>query len=128
MKRPVLIPVLAGCASLLFLSFVLKPAPGPAFPEEVEKVLKASCYDCHSSDASNKRAPIVLNFDKWDDYKVTRKISKLEAVCEMVDGGKMPPEKYLKSNPDKALSDAQKETICDWTGKESDKLMEGIDE
>jgi hypothetical protein len=128
MKRPVLIPVLAGCASLLFLAFVIKPVPGPAFPEEVEKTLKRSCFDCHSNDASNKRAPVMLNFDKWDDYKVTKKISKLAAICEVVDGGKMPPAKFLKSNPDKALSDSQKEMICDWAGEESDKLTEGIDE
>jgi len=125
MKKAFTFFVLTGVTCLLFLAFTIKPAPGTQMPEDVGKVLKASCYDCHSKDASSKKGKLALNFDKWEDYKVTKKIGKMEAICEMVSEGKMPPEKYLKSNPDKALTDAQKKMLCEWAKKESDKLMEG---
>ena len=128
MKKTISILMIAGCTCLVFTAFILNPAPGATFPEEVDKILKASCYGCHSDEGSNKRAPLVLNFDKWDEYKVTKKISRLNNICEMVGKNKMPPAKFLDKNPDKALSDQQRKLICDWTMKESEKLMEGTDE
>jgi len=125
MKKPVLFLVITGVIFLVFQAFVINPAPGPGIPEDVQDILKTFCNDCHSNDASSKKGKIALNFDKWNDYKVSKKISKMEDICELVDEGKMPPEKYLKSKPDNALSDSQKALICDWTSKESVILMEG---
>ena len=125
MKKTVVFLVLAVGVGFLLQAFKPIPVPGPGIPEDVEAVLKTTCYGCHSSDASGQKAKIALNFDKWDNYKLTKKISKLDDICELVTDNKMPPEKYLKSNPDKALSDEQKELICTWTGEETAKLMEG---
>ena len=125
MKKSFTFIVLSGIICLLLLAFTIKPAPDTPMPENVETVLKASCYGCHSNDASSKKGKLALNFDKWEDYRATKKIGKLDAICEVVNEGKMPPEKYLKSKPEKALTDAQKKVLCEWTEKESAKLMEG---
>jgi len=124
MKKTIPILVMTG-AGLLFMAFMTSPAPGPGFPEDVEKVLKASCFDCHSNNASSKKGKLALNFDKWGDYKTSKKVSKLNDICELVEENKMPPGKYLEKKPDRALTDAQKELICSWADKESAKLMEG---
>ena len=116
--------MVTGTIGLLLMAFMPNPAPGSGFPEDVEKVLTSSCFDCHYSDASNKRAKLALNFDKWEEYKTTKKISKLNDICELVGEGKMPPGKYLENNPERALTDTQKKLICDWAEKESAKLME----
>ena len=125
MKKPVAFLVVAVGVCFLLQAFKPIPAPGPGIPEEVKAVLRTSCFDCHSNDGSSKKAKIALNFDKWGKYKLTKKIYKLEDICTLVGESKMPPEKYLKSKPDRALSDDQKKLICDWTGKESVKLIEG---
>lgn len=125
MRKPVAFLAVIGMVFLVFQSFMVNSAPAPGIPEDVKDVLISACYDCHSNNASSDKSKDALNFDEWGDYKVSKKISKLADICELVDEGKMPPAKYLKSKPDKALSDAQKKLICDWTGKESVLLLEG---
>ena len=125
MKRNILMITLAGSILLLFQSYYPKLRTASEIPDEVAKVISLSCYDCHSTDARNKDAREALNFEKWDDYRLTKKIGLMGDICKMVEGGKMPPEKYLTRKPDNKLTEEQKELICDWTKKESDKLMEG---
>lgn len=117
--------LVAGIACVILLAFTTPAATGPGLPDDVQAVIETSCYDCHSDKASSKKAKLALNFDRWDEYKTTRKISKLDAICEVLSDGEMPPEKYLNSKPDKALTDAQKKLVCDWTEVASAKLMEG---
>ncbi len=124
MKKAILLLVPGAFLFFVFQSFTFNPLAGPEFPADVKEVLKTSCYDCHSKDASNKKGKIALNFDKWDDYKLTKRISKLDAICEVIEEGKMPPEKYLKGNPEKVLSAELKELLCNWAEDESAKLME----
>ncbi|MCK4879297.1 MAG: heme-binding domain-containing protein [Bacteroidales bacterium] len=67
----------------------------------------------------------AVNFEQWDDYRLTKKIGLLGDICKVVDEGKMPPEKYLEHKPDRKMSEAQKKFLCDWTRQESEKLMQG---
>ena len=125
MKKMIFTLAVSGILLLVFQSFVFNANPDPGLPADVNDILKTSCYACHSNDASNKKAKIALNFDKWDDYKASKKVSKLDAICEVISKDKMPPEKYLKNDPGKALSDDQKVMLCKWTDEESEKLMGG---
>jgi len=94
------------------------------FPDDVKKILKTSCFDCHTSASKNIKSKGALNFNKWDDYKTTKKIGKLNDLCELVQDGDMPTSKYLKNYPDKKLNEEQVKIICDWTKKEISSLME----
>jgi hypothetical protein len=128
MKRDAARFLLTCIASLALLAFRPGPALGPEIPDEVNQILKHSCFDCHSNSAKKKVPKAALNFDKWDSYRTTKKISKLDGICKTVENNKMPPEKYVKSDPGKALSADQKRVLCEWAKKESEALMEGIDE
>ena len=97
--------------------------PEDDFPKKVSGILTNSCYDCHVTGAKAKKAVDALDFKKWEEYKLTKKISLLTKICEVVEKGEMPPEKYLSKNPDKALSESDIKTICNWTKKESEKLI-----
>jgi Haem-binding domain len=92
------------------------------FPEEVAKILTNSCYDCHSTDSQSKSAAFILDFKKWDEYKVTRKAQLLEKIDEVLSEKNMPPKKYLESNKDKALTDDQVKLLTKWAKEESAKL------
>ena len=93
------------------------------FPENVQKILETSCYDCHSDAASNAKAKMKLNFSKWSELSDAKKVGKMETINDEIKGGKMPPERYLSNNPSKALTQEQKEIVDKWVVDESAKLM-----
>lgn len=125
MKKTLLLLLPASFLFLVFQSFISNFSSGSEFPADVKEILKTSCYDCHSKDASHKKGTLALNFDKWDDYKITKRISKLDAISEVLEEGKMPPAKYLKGHAEKALTDDQKELVLNWAEGEVEKLMGG---
>ena len=125
MKKLIVSLAVSMILLLVFQSFNFNPATSPQVPDDVKEILETSCYNCHSNEGSNQKAIDALNFDQWDGYKKTKQISKLESICEVVSEAKMPPEKYLDKNPDKALSDEQKKILCNWTDESSTKLIEG---
>ena len=116
---------MAGTLLLLVYSFTVLESPGAEIPDEVNQILEASCYDCHSTGSNSKDAVKALDFKAWDDYRLTKQIGLLENICKTVEENKMPPGKYLEFKPDRKLSDEQKAVICDWTSEASKKLMEG---
>ena len=97
--------------------------PQADFPKKVSGILTSSCYNCHTTGAKAEKAVETLDFKKWEEYKLTKKISLLTKICEIAGKGEMPPEKYLKQHPEKALSGSDIKTICNWTKKESEKLI-----
>lgn len=123
-----LLPLLAIVIFVAAQNTYLAPVPqeevASEWPEDVTEMLEASCNDCHSKDASNVKAKGALNFTKWEDYKLTKKIGKLNDISEVVKGKKMPPKKFLEKFPDKALSDDQIVVITNWANAEAEKLME----
>lgn len=117
-------------AMLLVQSIMLSAAAAPPattpfadFPEKVSEILTNKCYTCHTTGSKAEKAWSAMDFNKWDGYKLTKKISLLTKICEVVEKGDMPPGKYLAQHPENALSDADIETICKWTKKESEKLI-----
>jgi hypothetical protein len=93
------------------------------FPTKGSGILTNSCYDCHTTGSKAEKALDALDFKKWEEYKLTKKISLLTKICEVVEKGDMPPEKFLKQHPEKVLSASDVKTICNWTKKESEKLI-----
>jgi len=82
-------------------------------PETLQQVFDNSCKACHSDDGK-KVAKALLNFSKWDHYSRAAQLRKGKAICKMIEKGKMPPEQFNESNPELALTDAQKESVCKW--------------
>jgi hypothetical protein len=95
----------------------------PVFPENVDKILQTSCFDCHSETSSNTKALLKVNFSKWNDLTAAQKVGKMQDIIDILKKGDMPPEKYLAKYPDRAPGQEQKDIIIKWAGEESDKLM-----
>lgn len=116
MKKTILISILPVLAILFFVA-AQSPAPVTSdfiWPEEITVMLDKACYDCHSSESSNFKAKGALNFSKWDDMKLSKQQNKLSAMSKKVNAKDMPPKKYLKNNPDNALTDAEITTLTNW--------------
>ena len=101
-------------------------------PDDVQKVLKVSCYDCHSNKTEypwyNKIQPVgmfledhvkegksELNFDEFGSYTRKKKDHKLEEVEELVLEGEMPLTSYTLIHWDAKISEADKKLLVDWT-------------
>jgi hypothetical protein len=95
----------------------------PELPDSVLTIVERSCFDCHSDNSGNFAAKGKLNFSGWNEYTPVKKVSKMEAICEVITKGKMPKKKYVSKNPDKALTKAEIDLICNWANEESKKLV-----
>jgi len=123
MKKRIALIVIAGGLFILFQANRPDPELISQIPEEVSTILVSSCYDCHTTGAKSEDALKAVNFSEWEEYRVSKKVAVLGDIGKVVEKAKMPPEKYLDSNPDKKLSDAQQKLIIDWTREVSDKLL-----
>ncbi|WP_339652591.1 heme-binding domain-containing protein [uncultured Maribacter sp.] len=108
-------------------------------PENIQKKLQVSCYDCHSNNTDypwyNKVQPVAwyledhvehgkeeLNFNEWDSYSSRRKNSKLKSIISQIEDDEMPLKSYTLIHRDARLSDNEKKIVLDWVSKLKDSL------
>jgi hypothetical protein len=109
-------------------------------PENVQQILKVSCYDCHSNTTrypwywymqpgawvlSNhfNDGKKEVNFSVFSTYPAAKQYRKFKEIGEQVKKGDMPLFSYTIIHRDAVLSVQQKQTIEDWAAN-SMKEME----
>jgi Haem-binding domain len=102
-----------------------------AVPENVQSILKTSCYDCHSNNTYypwyNNIQPVAwwlnhhvdegkseLNFNEFATYSIRRQYKKMEEVIDEVKEGEMPLSSYTIIHKDAKLSQEQKLALSNW--------------
>lgn len=108
--------------------------------EDINIILKTSCYDCHSNQSKfpwySYVAPVKwlvvrdvskgreeLNFSEWNSFDNRRKIRKLGEIKEQVEKGEMPMFIYTAIHRSAKLSDDQKKILIAWTEEEQNRIM-----
>lgn len=108
-------------------------------PENVQAILKKSCYDCHSNNTNYpwyakiqpagwwlashiKKGKEDLNFSEFGNYSSFRQQSKFNAIYHSIEDGTMPLRSYTFIHRDSKLSKTEKEIIINWGSKEKDSL------
>jgi hypothetical protein len=103
-------------------------------PENVLKILKTSCFDCHSSKTDypwyNNITPVNywladhvkdgkkhLDFSKWESYSLKKKEHKMDELYEEVEKGEMPLDSYTWTHSEANLSLDQIDAIVAWGKK-----------
>lgn len=98
---------------------------------EVARLLKASCYDCHSNESKYPWyayvAPVSfllqnhiqegrskVNFSTWGNTSAHDQSEALEEIPETIAEGEMPLWDYNLMHPEARLSAAEKQTLIDW--------------
>ena len=109
-------------------------------PENVQQILKVSCYDCHSNTTYypwyENIQPVAwflsdhiiegkkeINFSEFATYATYRRYKKFKEIQKQVKDGEMPLYSYTIPHRDAALSAEQKTTLIDWAAS-SMKEME----
>ena len=124
MKKQLVLLLVIGILFLSFQSFSPETPSESVFPDEISSILKNSCYDCHSTATGSEKALKAIDFEQWDQYRLSKQIGLLGDIGKVVEEGKMPPGKYLEKKPDRKLSESQINLLADWTKQEADKLMQ----
>jgi len=100
-------------------------------PDQIQKLLKTSCYDCHSNNTRypwyNKLQPAAwfmeghikegkeeLNFSEFGGYSKRRQRSKLKSIISQTKSGEMPIPSYTYVHWDAILSEQEKKMLEDW--------------
>lgn len=108
-------------------------------PENVQSILKTSCYDCHSNntvypwyaevqpvawwlDSHIQDGKKDLNFSEFASYRIRRQYKKLEEINELVKKNEMPLDSYLWIHKDAILSDQQKLVLASWVQSVRDTI------
>jgi len=108
-------------------------------PDDVQAILKTSCYDCHSNntvypwyaeiqpvawwlDDHVKDGKKDLNFSEFAGYTPRRQYRKLEEVTEMTEEGKMPLDSYLWIHKNAKLDEGKKLTLANWVNTVRDTM------
>jgi len=114
-------------------------------PNDVKKILRESCYDCHSNETIwywyTDYAPIswlithdvnegreYLNFSTWDKYSVSEKKELLTDSIETIQEGEMPMKIYEIMHPDSKINKEELNTLITWINKEYGKIEYNEDE
>ncbi|MBL7901466.1 MAG: heme-binding domain-containing protein [Bacteroidia bacterium] len=98
---------------------------------EVQNIIKASCYDCHSNTSVypwyTNVAPVSwwikhhikegrkhLNFSEWGNYTAKKADHKLEECVEMIQEGEMPMSSYTLIHRETKLSEEESLMLVNW--------------
>ena len=103
--------------------------------DKVMKILKKSCYDCHSDETKwsiySDIAPLsfgviahvndgreALNFSKWKSIKLSIKKARLKRAIKTVNNEMMPLSSYLMFHEEAKMSKEDRKTLVNWLEKE----------
>ncbi len=93
------------------------------FPADVKAVIDNKCYGCHSKDGRSEEAKEDMMWDSIPLYPKERQIAVLDDISDVLEKGKMPPEKMIEMHPEAALTPDQKALIKNWAENTADNLM-----
>ncbi len=141
-------------ASAILVAQLVRPDFGPepkadrkpirdavAVPEEVDALLRRSCYDCHSNSTVvpwyGKVQPVAgwlaghvrdgkseLNFEEFGSYHPRRQYRKLEEIAGEVRSDAMPLPSYLYVHWTSRLSDAERTQLYDWVESAREEMRQ----
>jgi len=109
-------------------------------PENIQAILKRSCFDCHSNHTTypwySNIAPVSwftkghvkegrekMNFSTWAMYDNEKKLKYLEKIPKAIKK-KMPLSSYLIVHKDAVLSDEDKTALEEWCSNAAYDLEE----
>jgi len=85
----------------------------PPLPDEINKIVSASCMPCHSA-KGGMMARSKLNFNDWTSYPAEKQKEKAKDMYKELSNDKMPPKSARENNPAIIPSKEQIEIINKW--------------
>lgn len=92
-------------------------------PDNVKSIVENKCIGCHSKDSKSDKAKEKLLFDSLDSLSKAKLVFTYGKIDEVMEEGKMPPEKFLEKFPDKKLTDGERETLKTWAINSAEDML-----
>jgi uncharacterized membrane protein len=92
-------------------------------PENVKAVVDNKCFGCHSEESQSDKAKEKLRWDQLDQLSKAKLVTTFGNIEEVLDKGKMPPEKFLERRPEKKLTDEERQILKSWVVSSAENLM-----
>lgn len=100
-------------------------------PQNISKMIKNECYDCHSNETKypwyTEYAPLswwiksningareYFNFSEWGNLSQKQKIAKMQECYEALEEEEMPVGLYISMHDEAQFSDAQNDSLMNW--------------
>lgn len=103
---------------LVFLSFPVRGQEGSktssALPEEINKIVTASCTPCHTSNGG-LMSRSKLNFTEWTNYSPEKQKDRASKMFSELNKGAMPPKSARTKRPELIPTKEQVEIIKKWS-------------
>ncbi|KXZ30260.1 heme-binding protein [Leptospira santarosai] len=134
MKKKLFLSLITTILLLQFLP--IRPPEGKNRNEiqtsdEVKKILRKSCYDCHSDLTEwpwySKIFPInvylyrhvregkvELNLSEWGSLSKKEKSTKGDSILETLEEGEMPPGDYILLHPSAKITQYELQILKNW--------------
>ena len=110
-----------------------------SIPNEIQSILRRSCYDCHSNNTvypwyanvqpvgwwlnnhiqGGKRH---LNFDEFTSYSLRKQYNRFKDIADQIEQNEMPLTSYLLIHRYAVLSADEKAKIINWTTAMQDSM------
>jgi len=87
--------------------------PSAALPDDVNKIISASCVPCHT-DKGGLMPKARLNFTDWTQYSTEKQKEKANLMSSVLEKDKMPPKDARENRPDIIPTKEQKQIIKKW--------------
>ncbi|MEO6537526.1 MAG: heme-binding domain-containing protein [Ferruginibacter sp.] len=108
-------------------------------PDNIQAILKSSCYDCHSNNTAypwySKVQPIAwwlgghiaegkknLNFSEFTIYSLKKQFRKLKEIQEQIEEDEMPLSSYTFIHRYANLTGNQKKLLLNWVSATQDSM------
>ena len=110
-------------------------------PDEINTILKTSCYDCHSNNSAYpwyaSIQPVAwwlndhieegkkeINFNEFASYSLRRQFKKLGEIIEQLKEDEMPLSSYTVIHRNALLSELQKLSLSNWAQALKDTMQQ----
>lgn len=125
-RNKFLIPVISlAVISLSLISFKTDELQEKKvdMPENIHAIIEKSCMGCHNTTSKNDKAKNKLRFDTLNELTDVKKIKTLSEIVEVLEENEMPPEKFLKRYPDRALTGKEEVQLKQWAQKQAKAII-----
>ncbi len=94
-----------------------------SIPDDVQPIIKKSCFGCHNQESKNEKAKAKLEFDLLEKLPKAKLSGALNKINEMVTKGDMPPAPFLEKFPNAKPTDEEKQKLMTWSKEAAGSMM-----
>lgn len=95
-----------------------------SYPLDVFNIIDSKCYGCHSPQSRNEDSKEALQWIDLQDMEAIELLAIMDEIEEVLEEGKMPPEKIVEKYPHMKLTEEETARLKTW----AEATMNGLAE